>query len=227
MPDAFFSDTTSRLIIPSLIETESLTHSLEMLLINNDTLELVVVGLTSVSVDSDGSTSVFVQTGPEGPAGPQGAQGPAGEEGPAGEGGPAGPAGTGVIGYFYNLEPSVIAIEGDVSFSNNSVLAGFTHNAGQSEITITASGMYEIAFSVTAVESNQFAIFVNGALLPGSVYGSGAGTQQNNGQAIATLAAGDIISLRNHTSAAAVTLQTLAGGTNTNTNASIMIKKVN
>jgi hypothetical protein len=33
--------------------------------------------------------------------------------------------------------------------------------------------------------------------------------------------------LVNHTSAAAVTLQTLAGGTQTNVNASIVIKKLN
>jgi hypothetical protein len=62
----------------------------------------------------------------------------------------------------------------------------------------------------------------------GSGYGSGAGTQQNYGQAIIAVAAGDILTLRNHTSAAAVTLQTLAGGTQTNNvNASILIKKLN
>ncbi len=39
-------------------------------------------------------------------------------------------------------------------------------------------------------------------------------------------AAGDIVTLRNHGSAAAVTLQTLAGGTRFNVNASILIKKL-
>ena len=46
-------------------------------------------------------------------------------------------------------------------------------------------------------------------------------------QTILALAAGDIITLNNHTSAAAVTLQTLAGGTQTNINASIVIEKLN
>jgi hypothetical protein len=58
----------------------------------------------------------------------------------------------------------------------------------------------------------------------GTIYGSGAGTQQNTGQAIFTLAAGDVLTVRNHSSAAAVTLQTLAGGTQSNANASVVEK---
>jgi hypothetical protein len=79
---------------------------------------------------------------------------------------------------------------------------------------------------VSSVEPNQFALFVNGGANSDTIYGSGAGTQQNNGVALLYLAAGDVITLRNHTSAAAVTLQTLAGGTQTNVNAAIMIRKL-
>ncbi len=43
---------------------------------------------------------------------------------------------------------------------------------------------------------------------------------------ILTLGAGDVITLRNHSSASAVTLQTLAGGTQQNVNASILIEKI-
>jgi hypothetical protein len=70
------------------------------------------------------------------------------------------------------------------------------------------------------------ALFDNGTLIPGTIYGSGAGTQQNTGQAIITVAAGDVVTVRNHTSSAAVTLQTLAGGTQTNTNASVVIEEL-
>ena len=76
-------------------------------------------------------------------------------------------------------------------------------------------------------EPNQFALFRNGAEVPGTVYGSGAGTQQNNGQVILTIAAGDVLTLRNHTSAAAVGLASVVGGTQANVNASIVIKKLN
>jgi hypothetical protein len=67
---------------------------------------------------------------------------------------------------------------------------------------------------------------VNGAPVTNTVYGSGAGTQQDNGFAILTLSAGDRLTLVNHSSAAAVTLQTLAGGTQTNVNASLLIEKL-
>ena len=69
-------------------------------------------------------------------------------------------------------------------------------------------------------------MFRNGSLIPGTIYGSGAGTQQNTGQAIIVLSAGDVIQLLNHSSAAAVSLQTLAGGTEQNVNASIAIEKL-
>ncbi len=74
---------------------------------------------------------------------------------------------------------------------------------------------------MSGVEPNQFTLFVNGAPVPGSTYGSGAGTQQNTGVTMVALSTADVIELRNFTSAAAVTLQTLAGGTETNVNASL------
>ncbi|GBG11129.1 hypothetical protein PAT3040_05916 [Paenibacillus agaridevorans] len=79
---------------------------------------------------------------------------------------------------------------------------------------------------MSGVEPNQFTLFLNGVPVTNTVYGSGAGTQQNFGQAIITIAAGDTLTLHNHTSAAAVTLQTLAGGTEINVNASVVIKKL-
>jgi hypothetical protein len=63
-------------------------------------------------------------------------------------------------------------------------------------------------------------------VVPGTVYGSGAGTQQNNGQAIVAIAAGGILTVRNHTSSAAVGLATPIGGTQESTNASVAIEKI-
>ena len=78
---------------------------------------------------------------------------------------------------------------------------------------------------MSGVEPGQFGLFRNGSLIPGTIYGSGAGTQQNTGQAIIVLGAGDVIKLRT-TPPAAVSLQTLAGGTQQNVNASIAIEKL-
>lgn len=88
------------------------------------------------------------------------------------------------------------------------------------------TGKYKVAFSVSGVESSQFTLCIDGVPDTKMIYGSGAGTQQNNGQGIITLAAGDVLTLRNHISAAAVTLQTLAGGTQAVENASIIIEQL-
>ncbi|MCY9202271.1 BclA C-terminal domain-containing protein, partial [Bacillus halotolerans] len=138
-----------------------------------------------------------------------------------------GAAGLSEYGYIYNLSAQTVAIEADVIFDSTGITTpGITHAPGTSQIAITTPGDYEVTFSVSGVEPNQFTLFLNGAPITNTVYGSGAGTQQNNGQAIIAIAAGDVLTLRNHTSAAAVTLQTLAGGTQPNVNASIVIKKL-
>jgi len=104
---------------------------------------------------------------------------------------------------------------------------GIVHTLGTSQIIVTIPGDYEVTFSVSGTEPNQFALFLNGSPVAGTVYGSGAGTQQNNGQAIIALAANDVLTLRNHSSAAAVGLASVIGGTQANVNASIVIKMLN
>jgi hypothetical protein len=120
-----------------------------------------------------------------------------------------------------------VAIEADVPFSNNGILTpGITHAPGDPGVEFTTVGDYAVTFSVSGVEPAQFALFLDGALVTGTVYGSGAGTQQDTGQAIFHINSGQTLTLRNHSSAAAVTLQTLAGGTQTNVNASLVIEKL-
>jgi hypothetical protein len=115
-----------------------------------------------------------------------------------------------------------------VVFDTNGILtAGITHTAGLAPLTITDPGNYKVSFSISAAEPNQFTVFLNAVPLTGSTYGSGAGTQQNVGQVIVTLAMGDVVTIQNYTSAAAVTLQTLAGGSQTSVNASVAIEKLN
>ncbi|MCY9190250.1 collagen-like protein, partial [Bacillus mojavensis] len=179
-----------------------------------------------------GATGATGPPGLAGATGATGAPGPAGATGPPGATGATGATGTGAAGlseygYIYNFSAQTVAIEADVIFDSTGITTpGITHAPGTSQIAITIPGDYEVTFSVSGVEPNQFTLFLNGAPITNTVYGSGAGTQQNNGQAIIAIAAGDVLTLRNHTSAAAVTLQTLAGGTQTNVNASIVIKKL-
>ena len=104
--------------------------------------------------------------------------------------------------------------------------ADFAFAPGTTLITVATPGTYLVWFSVSSFEPNQFALMHNGTPVPGGLFGSGAGTQTNSGMTVVSASAGDILTLRNHTSAAAVSLQTLAGGTQTNVNASIIVQKV-
>ncbi len=175
-----------------------------------------------------GATGADGAAGPDGPDGPTGADGPAGATGATGADGPAGPAGgLSEYAYIYNLDLETVAIDAPILFDlNGAISPGITHAPGSGEINLANAGTYKIAFSVSGVEPNQMALFINGAVVPGAVYGSGAGTQQNTGQAIIEVSANDILSVRSYSSAAGVILQTPGGGTQANTNASLTIEKI-
>jgi hypothetical protein len=187
------------------------------------TLAAPVVGMTSTNSSDAGPTGA---TGPAGATGNPGASGLTGVQGATGPTGPAGAAGQPDYGYVYNLTAQSVAIEGAVLFDSNGPLSGFTHILGGSTISVVSAGTYLIDFSVSGTQTNQFALFDNGLPLLGTIYGSGNGVQQNNGQVIVTLAAGDLLTLVNHSSTSAINLASLIGGSQANVNASIMIEQL-
>jgi hypothetical protein len=179
----------------------------------------------------DFSTLVGV-AGAIGAAGPQGAQGIAGLVGAIGAAGAAGPQGTpgipglgGVLGYgyIYNLTAESIPFQTPIPFDSNGLLAGVTHAPASPDIIVVSAGTYAIFFSESGTGPNQFGIGVNGVLQPSTIYGSGAGTQQNLGQAILVLGAGDIITIINADTVTAVGLASLIGGPLAAVNASVFI----
>jgi hypothetical protein len=121
-----------------------------------------------------------------------------------------------------------VAVEANVLFNTSGVkTAGITHIAGASDITLVNIGVYKVTFSVSGTETSQFALFNGATMVPGSLYGSSAGTQQNTGEAIVvTTVANAVLSLKNHTSGAPVGLPTTGGGALANVNASILIQKI-
>jgi hypothetical protein len=181
----------------------------------------------------NGTNGAPGQQGIQGIQGPPGVNGTNGLNGINGTNGLNGINGTGGISdyaYIYNVLQQVIAVEASVPFSDNGLItSGITHSPGNPGIFIVNAGIYKITFSVSGTEPNQFALFVNNIPQAGSVYGSGAGTQQNNGQIILNIPAGATLTLVNHTSAAAVTLaaDTPIGGTAPAVNASVLILKLN
>jgi len=189
------------------------------------------IGPTGITgpIGLPGADGAAGATGPNGAPGNDGVTGATGSTGSTGATGVTGATGASPVldyGYIYNTGAQVVAIGSPVTFDTNGVLSGLIHAPGTSQITVVSAGIYEVDFSVSGVEPNQFALFVNGVPDPGAIYGSGAGTQQTTGMAILQLSAGDVIELLNHSSASAVTLQTLAGGSESNVNASILIKSL-
>jgi hypothetical protein len=178
-----------------------------------------------------GTTGPQGDVGDDGADGPTGANGPTGASGTNGNTGPTGAAGTQGLAeyaYIYNDAAQTVPIEADVIFNSNGISTpGFTHAPDTTQILVNTPGDYKVSFSVTSVQVSQFAFFLNGAPVPNTIYGAGAATEQNEGQAIISIAGGDTLTLRNHSSTAAVTLQTLAGGSQANVTASVVLEKLN
>ena len=178
-----------------------------------------------------GATGGVGATGPQGIQGIQGATGATGATGGVGATGATGPSGaTGpgapaTYAYIYNLtEITNLPVEADLPFSNNGLISGgIIHTPGSANIVIEESGTYEIVYSVEADRVNQFALFLNGALIPGSIYGIGAANIHNIGRVIVSVTAPATLTLRNHTSFFPVSLLQPIGGVQVDTNASIRI----
>jgi len=182
---------------------------------------LAVLGtLTVAGVPLNNLVGLAGAIGPAGAAGAVGPVGPPGTPGIPGLGGILG------WGYIYNLGAQTVASEAPLVFDSNGPLLGITHATPSASIGIVSAGTYTITFTVTSNNPNQFTIFVNGVANTSTTYGSGAGTQTNIGQAILTLGAGDVITLVNHSTGSGIILQTLAGGTAVNVNASILIERI-
>ncbi|MZK58166.1 collagen-like protein, partial [Clostridium beijerinckii] len=174
-------------------------------------------GVTGPTGDT-GATGPAGDTGATGPAGDTGATGPAGDTGvtgpigDTGATGPIGPTGAGLAadGYVYELATilaATVAAGADIPFSNNGPLSNITHVPGTTTVIVPIAGVYEVNYSasITAVVGAQIAIAVNGTVDASTPISALVATGELSGNAILTLAAGDVITLRNN-SALALTL---------------------
>lgn len=144
--------------------------------------------------------------GKEGPAGSEGKPGKEGKEGPEGKEGKEGPEGKAAsseYGYGYLLATianATVLGGADVPFSNNGPLSGITHTAETTTFIVSSSGTYRIGFnlSLTAGIGSELALAVNGVVDASTPISVETATGEVSGQAILTLAAGDVVTLRNN-----------------------------
>lgn len=128
--------------------------------------------------------------------------------------------------YIYNTGNQGIFLETAIGFGTNGALLGISHVNGLGPIIIENAGTYAVWFTVVGQAANQFALFQNNTLVPGSIYGTEGASVNNTGMVIINAAAGDEINVRNHSSAGQLFLDNTAGGTQTNVSASIMILRI-
>ncbi|OPJ55355.1 DNRLRE domain-containing protein [Clostridium chromiireducens] len=164
-----------------------------------------------------GDTGVTGPTGDTGVTGPTGDIGVTGPTGDTGVTGPTGDTGAGLAadGYVYELATiadSTVVGGADVPFSNNGPLSGIIHTPSSTVVTVVSAGVYEINYgiSITAGVGSQIAIAVNGTVDPSTPITALVATGELFGSAILTLAAGDVITLRNNSATPLV--MTLAPG---------------
>ncbi len=141
-----------------------------------------------------------------------------GATGATGDTGATGATGAGLDTFGYNYELATIAdatvVGGaDIPFSNNGPLTNVSHTPGTTTVTVATSGNYKIDYEVniTAGIGAAMAIAVNGVVDASTMVTFLVAVGNNSGTAILTLAAGDVITLRNN-SAIPITM-TLAPST--------------
>lgn len=139
-----------------------------------------------------------------------------------------------VHGFFFNKEVSAtVAVGAPFPFDTDGpfTAGAFLHTASpvvatSAPITIVNAGIYRVEYTVTVAEARQIALYLNGAVVTSTIYGQATGTSVTTGIAIITVAANDVLTLRNHLSAAALTLVTPSGGTAANNTNSLVIMKI-
>jgi len=147
--------------------------------------------------------------GPQGPAGPRGDQGDVGPQGPAGPAGNQGPAGDpgtfgadgGSSSELATIADATVVGGADVPFGGSSNLgSGIDHTDGTTTFTVSNAGRYRIsaAVDITAGIGSAIAVAVNGTPVASTDVAALVAVGQVTTDSVVTLAAGDVVTLRDN-----------------------------
>lgn len=114
-----------------------------------------------------------------------------------------GGSGLSAFGYVYEfatIADATVVGGADVPFSNNGPLYGISHTAGTTTFTVPEAGSYKVDYSISITSGNgsAIAVAVNGTVDASTNITCLVGTGHISGTAILTLAAGDVLTLRNN-----------------------------
>jgi hypothetical protein len=147
---------------------------------------------------ADASGGAAGATGSTGPSGPTGSRGVAGATGVTGPIGATGPVGAPNYADVYNVTGHLLGAGLAVPFDSTGAISGFAHVDGDGGVTALVAGTYSVDFAVLN-NGGEFALFVNGVVVPGSNFVSFQTATQVSGHVIVTLAAADVLTLDNAT----------------------------
>ena len=120
----------------------------------------------------------------------------------------------------------MVPIEADIAFDSSGVIVGsISHTNGSSEIGINTPGNYEVVYSVSASNSSQFSLFLNGVVVSGSTNGLNDAKQESIGHVVLTIDEPSVLALRNYESVESSIVQSY-GGIQSSVRASMYIERL-
>jgi len=130
-------------------------------------------------------------------------------------------------GTFWTSLAQTIAVGDSITFEYDRYVEGMTHVLGTGDVTLTQSGSYLIESIIDASTSSQFSLFTNGAVNLTTTTGIDKGAGILYLRQILAFNAGDVLSIRNWTSAiGAVTLAPNSGGNQTSLSAILLVNRI-
>ncbi len=133
-----------------------------------------------------------------------------------------------IHGTFFNKTSQTVATEGNVVFNEYNNINGLTWDASTpDQVVVSEDGIYKIFFICTTSTQAQIAITINGAPLAYTIQGTNKGAGQLSTRSLVQLKKGDVITIKNHTSAnGSIVLTEHAGGSAASNSALLTIFKI-
>jgi hypothetical protein len=140
-----------------------------------------------------------------------------GPVGPQGEPGP--PGGLIEYAYYYNVQQLILQTNSIVQFDNLPISSGgIIYTNGN--VTLTNGGIYRISFYVFSNQTGQFALYLNGNVIPESVYDT------YNGMCLKAFSPNSVIALVNTTNSQVIIPIANNNGLYIGINATLLVERV-